>query len=77
MSRHGCFRARGARLVLAAVGAVALVVSQVASGLPGAVTALAAGPSGRPNHFDASRATKSVNHLPAPPKAASGPPPCT
>jgi hypothetical protein len=71
---------RGARrLGLAAAGAAALVVSQVVLGLSvgfvGPASALAAGSSGHPNRFDPSRAARSVNHLPAPPPAPSGPRP--
>src|SRR5215467_3688421 len=67
---------RARRLVLAALGAAVLVVSQVAVGMPSGlgVAARAAGPSGQPNRFAVGAATRSVNHLPTPP-AVSGPRP--
>jgi hypothetical protein len=82
MSWHGRLPARGSRrLVLAALGAAALVVSQVVSGLSvgftGPLTAAASssGPSGHPNRFSAASAMKSVNHLPPPPAPPTGPRP--
>ncbi|HEY1321521.1 MAG TPA: hypothetical protein VGF32_14790, partial [Streptosporangiaceae bacterium] len=68
------------RLALAAMGAAALVVVQMASGLSVGFTAplsaLAAGPAptGHPNRFAGGPAMQSVNHLPPPP-TATGPKP--
>jgi hypothetical protein len=81
MSRQGAYvpARRVRRLVLAAAGAAALVVAQAASGLSVGftVTAAAAGASqtGHPNRVGPTAGTRSVNHLPAPPRAPSGPRP--
>src|SRR5215472_6664239 len=65
------------RLVLAALGAAVLVVSQVASGpsLGFRVAAQAAGPSAQPNRFAPGAVSRTVNHLPKPPPAPAGPRP--
>ena len=79
MSRHGWVSARAARLIWAALGVALLVLSQVTSGVsagfrwPFPVAAEAAsGGVGQPNRRAGAVATKSVNHLPPPPKAQAG-----
>jgi hypothetical protein len=80
MAQRGYLSARGARrLSLGALGAVALVVSQLATGLSGGftgpVTAQAAStPASHPNRLSPTAGTGSTNHLPRPP-ATPGPKP--
>ncbi|HEY4025233.1 MAG TPA: hypothetical protein VGO86_02290, partial [Candidatus Dormibacteraeota bacterium] len=68
------------RLVLAALGAMAVLLTQLASGLSTGFTApvsvqAASAARGHPNRFTPGPAMKSVNHLPPPPPAPSGPRP--
>ncbi|HEY7199066.1 MAG TPA: hypothetical protein VIC57_02585 [Candidatus Dormibacteraeota bacterium] len=60
---------------MAALGAVLMVAAQATFGAPAPVAAAAPAQNGHPNRADLSAGTRSVSHLPAPPKAPAGPRP--